>query len=172
MKAQADDFPAESSDPVEIAAQLIARLEGFSPTAYPDPANQSIKYSIGYGHQIRSGDGLDTTSQISQSDAQALLEQDLASAAACVNNAVTVQLAPNQLAALYSFTYNVGSGNFLTSTLLKLLNAGDLSGAQQQFAAWRFANGEVNDGLVHRRQEEAGLFGSGGPQGPDETADA
>ncbi len=168
MKAQAEDFPTGSPDPVQTAAQLIAQLEGYSPTAYPDPPGQTNLYSIGYGHQIRSGDGLDTSSEISEPDAMALLQKDLSTAVKCVNSAVTVQLAPEQLAALYSFTYNVGSGHFLSSTLLKCINASDFAGAQKQFAVWNLANGKVNDGLVKRRQQEADLFGSGiGDEGPD-----
>jgi lysozyme len=169
MNTLVGDSTTGSPDPVAIAAQLIASLEGFSPTAYPDPPGQTKLYSLGYGHQIRSGDGFDTSSQISQSDALALLQTDLSGAVNCVNNAVSVDLDPQQLAALYSFTYNVGPGHFLSSTLLKCINASDFSGAQAQFAVWNIANGQVNAGLVARRQQEADLFGSGDADGTDGT---
>jgi len=173
MKAQADDFPAAPPDAVDLAAQLIAELEGFSPKAYADPPGQTNLHSIGYGHQIRTGDGFNTDSQISEPDALDLLHQDLNSTVKTVNKAVTVDLSPQQLAALYSFAYNVGPGHFQTSTLLKRVNAGDFAGAQEQFAVWNIANGHVNAGLVSRREKEASLFGSAtGTTGPDETADA
>lgn len=149
----------QTSDPRAIALGLIAELEEFSPKAYPDPAGQTETYSIGYGHQIVPGDGFTTSSTISQSDAQALLNSDLDVYVQCVNDAVTYQgLTPNQYAALYDFAYNEGCGAFQGSTLLRYINEGDLSDADNQFASWVYAGGQVNQGLVNRRQIEAQLF--------------
>jgi GH24 family phage-related lysozyme (muramidase) len=149
-----------SSDPLDIAAGFVAQNEGFSATAYPDPPGQTDTYSIGYGHQIVPGDGFDTTSEISESDALALLQQDLQTYAACVNGAVTASLNPNQLAALYDFAYNEGCAAFQNSTLLRDINAGDFADALNEFPKWVYAGGQVNDALVARRQAEVALFNS------------
>jgi lysozyme len=153
------------ADPVAIAAGMIAGFESFSPTAYPDPPGQTVKYSIGYGHEIVDGDGLTTTSTISEDQAEQLLQDDLQTVVSCVNSAVTAPVTPQQQAALYSLTYNIGCGAFQSSTLLSLLNNGDYEGAQAQFAVWNEAGGQVDQNLVSRRASEADVFGSEGPAG-------
>ncbi|MEB6886251.1 lysozyme RrrD, partial [Escherichia coli] len=40
--------------------------------------------------------------------------------------------------ALYSFVYNVGAGNFRTSTLLRKINQGDIKGACDQLRRWTY----------------------------------
>src|SRR5229473_2536209 len=62
-----------SDDPKAIAAGFIAQQEGFSATAYPDPRGQSVKYSIGYGHQITGSDGFDASSEVDEPTALQLL---------------------------------------------------------------------------------------------------
>jgi lysozyme len=47
-----------------------------------------------------------------------------------------VELTVDQKVALLDFIYNVGSGNFRSSTLLKKLNAGDYAGAAAEFDKW------------------------------------
>ena len=72
-----------------------------------------------------------------------------------VDKAVKVGYAsPYQKAALISFVYNVGEGNFLNSTALRMLNKGDHEGACNQLLRWKYAKGKELPGLVTRRQEE------------------
>ncbi len=71
---------------------------------------------------------------------------------------VTVPLNQNQFDALVSLTYNIGSGAFNNSTLLKKLNKGDYQGAADQFLVWNKAGGKVMKGLVRRREAEQALF--------------
>ena len=75
-----------------------------------------------------------------------------------VNNLVKVPLTQNQFDALVSLTYNIGSGNFASSTLLKKLNAKDYQGAADQFPRWNKAKGKVLNGLTRRRAAERALF--------------
>ena len=70
---------------------------------------------------------------------------------------MTVPLTQNQFDALVSLTYNIGSGAFNNSTLLKL-NKGDYQGAADQFLVWNKADGKVMKGLVRRREAERALF--------------
>ena len=63
----------------------------------------------------------------------ALLRQDLTVAETAVRNSVNVSLTQNQFDALVSFTFNVGGGNLRKSTLVSQLNAGNYSGAADQF---------------------------------------
>jgi len=74
-------------------------------------------------------------------------------------------LTQNQLDALTSFVFNLGEGNFASSTLLKKSNAQDWAGAREEFARWNHAAGKEMPGLTRRRAEEAALFG-GSPDEP------
>jgi GH24 family phage-related lysozyme (muramidase) len=155
-----------------IAAGLIAGFEGFVDHAYPDPAGQTTTYSIGYGHQIKQGDGFDTSSTISEGDALALLQADIETYATCVDNVVTVPVSPQQAAALYSLCYNIGCAAFENSSLLGDLNIGDYSSAGAQFAVWNKSGGVVLSALVDRRASEAQLFNDNpaAAPAPDQTA--
>jgi len=57
-----------------------------------------------------------------------------------------------------SFSFNVGLGNFQSSTLRSKLNRGDYEGASNEFPKWRKAGGKILKGLVKRRADERNLF--------------
>ncbi|WP_343545396.1 lysozyme [Sphingomonas paucimobilis] len=130
---------------------LIKTYEGCKLTAYLCPAG---KWTIGYGRTTNVKKG-DTCSQ-AQADAWLLEEYDAFESK--VRALVKVALTANQLGALVSFAYNVGVGALKDSTLLRLLNAADYSGAAAQFARWNKGGGKVLPGLVKRRAAEAALF--------------
>lgn len=132
--------------------QAIKTAEGLRLTAYKDGGGV---WTIGYGHtgaDVREG------LTIPLSEAERLLTRDLRVAEGHVNDAVKVKLTQNQFDALVSFVYNVGGGAFRSSTLLKLLNAGDYGNAADQLLRWNKDNGKVVDGLTNRRREERSLF--------------
>jgi lysozyme len=139
---------------IDKATALVAKLEGFSAKTYNDQG----KLAIGYGHDIRQGDPYDSSSVISESEAFALLKQDLQSADDCIAQNVQVALSDNQRAALISFVYNVGCGAFASSTMLRDLNAGDFQSAAAQFNRWVYAGQVVLPVLQSRRQTEQELF--------------
>jgi GH24 family phage-related lysozyme (muramidase) len=158
-------------DPVALATGMIAGFESFSSKSYPDPPGQSVKYSIGYGHQIIEGDGFDQTSIISEQDALALLNSDISSRfVPCVDAVVTVPVTPQMQAAMYSLCYNIGCGAFKSSTLLSDLNNGDSQGALDQFSVWNKSGGQVLQSLVDRRASEASVFQSGIPASSDSSS--
>jgi lysozyme len=131
---------------------LTEQFEGCNLNAYQD---QVGVWTIGYGHT-----GADVTPglTITQDQAQDLLAQDVGKAAACVNNTVTVELSQDEYDALVDFVFNLGVGAFTGSTLLRDLNAGDISDAATQFDAWDHAGGNVVAGLLRRREAETALF--------------
>ena len=59
-----------------------------------------------------------------------------------------------QHAAVLSFVYNAGIGNFSSSTMLKKLNAKDYDGACQELTKWVYAKKKMLKGLVIRRSKE------------------
>ncbi len=134
---------------------LTQSSEGCKLTAYQDVVGV---WTIGYGHTGRDVyQGL----TITQNQATALLLQDVQTSADCVNRLVAVSLQQDEFDALVDFVFNVGTGNFSTSTLLRLLNAGDFEGAAGQFERWDKAGGRVIAGLLRRRQAEEALFRQG-----------
>ena len=87
-----------------------------------------------------------------------MLGEDLEEFEHYVKMLVTVPLTSNQLAALVSFTYNLGYNSLQTSTLRKMLNNRDYTGASEQFLRWNKSDGKVLRGLVLRREAERELF--------------
>jgi lysozyme len=67
-------------------------------------------------------------------------------------------LTQNQFDALVDFVFNIGGGNFGTSTLLRKVNASDFLGAAAEFLRWDRLHGVEVPGLLRRRQAEANLF--------------
>ncbi len=130
---------------------LIKEFEGLRLQAYKCPADI---WTIGYGHTA----GIGPDDVITEAQAISLLCQDVVASEQAVNQYVHVPLTQNQFDALVSFIFNLGVGNFLTSTLLKKLNAGDYDGAVQEFERWIHANGKALPGLVRRREAERVLF--------------
>lgn len=112
------------------------------------------------GHLIRSGDVFLHT----LADADAYLTRDSISTFNAIFRNVTLEpeINDNQLVALGSLVFNIGTGAFASSTLLALLNKGDLNGAAAQFLVWDkvHIDGklEVSDGLLKRRTAEHDLF--------------
>lgn len=141
-----------------LCERLTKESESCRLTAYPDPASGGDPWTIGWG---ATGAGIEKGTVWTQSRADARLTADLMRFAAAVDSLVKVPLSPQQKAALVDFTFNLGSGNLQTSTLLKLLNAGDYAGAADQFARWNLAAGKVIPGLVTRRARERSLFLTG-----------
>ena len=136
---------------------LIKFYESFAPNWYVCPSG---KTTIGYGHVKLKKDTFATP--ITEAFAIALLSQDCLIAENAVRERVSIALTQGQFDALVSFTFNAGVGNFKASTLLRMLNAGDIQGAANQFDRWVFGTVKGKkvklNGLVKRRAEEKQLF--------------
>ena len=76
-----------------------------------------------------------------------------------VDDMVKTELTQNQFNALVSFAYNVGTGAFATSTLLKKVNDNPNDATiKNEFLKWVRANKKVIQGLVNRRNKEALIY--------------
>ena len=137
----------------------IKQWEGLRLTAYTDSVGV---WTIGYGH---TGADVKPGMTITNERADELLRGDLRTAERAVDSSVTVPLSDNQFGALVSFVFNVGSGAFKGSTLLKKLNAGDYDSVPAELARWNKGTigGKkvVIPGLVNRRAAEIGLWATG-----------
>jgi lysozyme len=130
---------------------LTEQFEGCRLVAYED---QVGVWTIGYGHTKGVRAGMTCT----QAQAEQWLLDDIAEAVAAVNHLVTVPLTQGEFDALVDFVFNLGSGNFASSTLLKKLNAHDIEGAAAEFERWDMAGGVHVAGLLRRRNAERALF--------------
>jgi len=151
-----DKLAPSSMTTSDVGVNLISAFEDTQFKSYDDGVGV---WTIGIGTtvypngvKVKQGD----TCTLEQ--AKTYFKHDLAKFENTVNESVTVPLTQNQFDALVSLTYNIGSGAFKGSTLLKLLNKGDYQGAAEQFLAWKKAKGKVLPGLVRRREAERALF--------------
>ena len=137
--------------------ELIKDFEGFSSTSYLDVVNIP---TIGWGNTFyEDGTKVKLGDQISKTDALKLLEvvanRDFADK---IFPAIKVPVSQSQFDAMCSLAYNIGVGAFLKSTLLKKVNAGDFTGAGEEFLRWNKAGGKEVLGLTRRRERERQLF--------------
>ena len=136
--------------------RLIKSFEGCKLAAYPDPATGGDPWTIGYG---ATGPGIKKGVIWTQAEADARFTQDIAKFAAKVSTLIgATPTTQNQFNAMVSLAYNIGTGNFGNSTLLRLHKAKDYAGAADQFAKWTRANGRVMAGLIRRRAAEAKMY--------------
>lgn len=139
---------------MNLGADGKALIESFEELRLAAYLDQRGIPTIGYGHTagVKMGD------TCTQDQADAWLAEDAQAAANGVEKSLQVFCTQNQFDALVSFTFNVGVGAEAHSTLAKLMNAGDIQGAADQFLVWDHVNGVPNAGLLRRRQAERTLF--------------
>lgn len=131
--------------------RILKSFESIRLNAYLDTGKVP---TIGWGHTkgVKIGD------VCTQAQADQWLLEDLAEAEGAVNRLISDKLTPNQFSALVVFVYNIGEGQFKSSTMLKRLRLKDYPGAAEQFPRWDKDNGIVVAGLTRRRAAEQALF--------------
>ena len=137
--------------------QFIKSFEGFSAFPYLDSAQVP---TIGYG-TIVYDDGTRVTMDdpsITEAQAEVFLRYQIEQKTTLVDQMLTYPVNQNQYDALISFAYNLGVGALHGSTLLDLVNQGNLDAAADEFPKWNHANHVVVDGLTRRRAAERVLF--------------
>jgi lysozyme len=137
---------------------FITKHEGLRLKPYLCPAKIP---TIGYGNTYYS-DGKRVTlldKDITKQQAFDMFKEIANRFGKRVDELVTSNINQNQFNALVSFAYNVGTGNFSSSTLLKKINKNpnDLT-IKAEFLRWNKAGGKVLNGLTNRRNEEADLY--------------
>lgn len=140
---------------LDHALKLIKKWEGCRLTAYPDPATGGDPWTIGWGS---TGKGIGPGVQWTLEQADGRLSRDVGQFMGSVERMLRVKPEPNELGAMTSLAYNIGLGNFRSSTLLRKYNAGDKKGAAAEFLRWNRAAGKVMRGLTNRRADERGVF--------------
>jgi lysozyme len=137
---------------------FITKHEGLRLKPYLCPAKIP---TIGYGNTYYANGKRVTLldKDITKQEAFEMFKEIANRFAKRVDELVTSDINQNQFNALVSFAYNVGTGNFSSSTLLKKINKNpnDLT-IKAEFLRWNKAGGKVLNGLTNRRNEEADLY--------------
>lgn len=116
--------------------------------AYPDPASKDgSPWTIGWGH---TGPEVHRGLKWTQEKADAVLLLDLKARELAVCQMVSSAISQGMFDALVDMAYNVGEDALRHSTLLRLVNAGDMAGAAAQFLRWDKAGGRPMRGLTRR----------------------
>jgi lysozyme len=138
---------------------LLAEFEGFRSKPYLDSVNIP---TIGYG-TIRYPNGTKVTmldKEISKETAKEyLLDHANKIALPAINSNIKVEQTQNQIDALGSLIYNIGTGGFANSTVLKRINAKDSTeNIKEAWYRWNKAGGSVIPGLTKRREKEFNFY--------------
>ena len=130
---------------------LIKEFEGLRLKAYKCPGGV---WTIGYGHTAGVKPGI----VITKTQAEEYLKADLIAFEMYLNG-LGLALNQNQFDALVSFIYNVGTGNFSNSTLLRKVRANPQDNSiMDEFLRWVYSKGRVLPGLQRRRLAEMKLY--------------
>ncbi|NDG19385.1 MAG: lysozyme [Betaproteobacteria bacterium] len=126
-------------------------------TSYPDPGTRGHPWTIGYGStgpEIQPG----TVWTMQQCEDALDHHINYFYAGICKLSPTFSNATPRRIAAITSWAYNCGLGNYRISTLKKRVDAGDWEGAATECLKWNKAAGRVLPGLTRRRKAEAMLM--------------
>jgi len=152
--------------------QFLKSVEGSKLKAYVDVAGH---LTIGVGHKLTAqelktkvivvkGKAISWSNGISQEDVDDLLDQDTNYFEKVINVHIKTQLSQNQFDALVSFVFNVGASAFLSSTLLRKINAQLLHHVPGELLKWNKITDPqtkkkvMSRGLSNRRTKEINLW--------------
>lgn len=149
---------------------FIKERESYRRNAYPDGefSDGSLRYSVGYGSQKyynvpgkREGSWVKRGDTVDRDTATELLKTTLERYASEMDRYVNVDLSQSEFEASLSFMYNVGGGNFRSSSFLQELNKGNYEQAPELLKNWHrgWSNGESKRHLLDsRREAEIALY--------------
>lgn len=149
----------------QAAIDLIKQFESLRLDAYLCPAGV---WTVGWGHTADVHEGMRITGE----RAEEWLRWDIEQVEKDLPEAIHVPLTQGQHDALVSLCFNLRGGARrlprIAPHLVARIDAGDWTGAANEFLDINRANGRVLPGLTRRREAERALF-VGGRSGNPET---
>lgn len=132
------------------ATALVAIVlhEGYRENAYVPLDGDSPTIGFGTTSGVKLGD------RTSPEKALQVALRDIQKFEGALKQCVKVPLTQGEYDAYISLSYNIGSGNFCSSTLVKKLNQADYEGACKEILRWDKFKGKRLPGLTKRREEE------------------
>ena len=144
-----------------LCTAIVKQFEGFRASPYLDSVGVP---TIGYGTiQYPGGEAVQMSDPaITEPQGIQFLNYQLGLKADAIAPRFQRPVTLHQGAAMLSLTYNIGTGAFSTSTVLRDVNAGNIAGAADAFLLWDkgTVDGQlvVIPGLLKRRQAERTVF--------------
>ena len=131
----------------------VANHEGFRDKAYrPIPTDV---LTLGHGYTLREdGTPIQKGDTITLEQSKARLSKELQAYRARISECIKVPVTENQADAFTSLAFNIGTGAFCKSTLVRKLNLYDYEGACQEILRWDKFGGKPLKGLTNRRKDE------------------
>lgn len=131
-------------------AALVALVthEGYSDRAYTPVTGDVPTIGFGTTAGVKMGDTTTPTKALAR------VLTDVQKFEGAIKQCVRVPLHQHEYDAYVSLSYNIGSGAFCGSTLVKKLNAEDYAGACDEILKWDKFKGQPLRGLTLRRQDE------------------
>lgn len=132
------------------AAALVGIVshEGYSDKAYEPLPGDKLTIGFGTTDGVREGDTITPPKALQRA------LTDINKFEGALRQCVKVPLSQGEYDAFVSLSYNIGSGAFCNSTLVKKLNASDYTGACSEILRWDKFQGKPLRGLTIRRQQE------------------
>jgi len=168
-----DDSSLQPANSLYLSAagkNLLEAAESAALQPYDDQTGEPTSVwvrgaTIGYGHLITQNEWSTYQNGFTQDDADALLDHDLAQTVATVRNSISAEVSQNQFDAMVILCFNIGPGNFTTSSVHTLVNNPNAKTAydslQDAWMAWTQSQGHQMAGLVKRRQCEWAVYSQG-----------
>jgi len=144
----------QTTDVLDLLLPVIRKFEGCKLTSYQCPAGV---WTIGWG-STGPNIGPDTiwtqemADQMLNNTAMDVINQVVIASPALASEATA------RVAALADFVYNLGIGNYNSSTLKKCVDSGDWDKARTEILRWDKCKGEPLAGLTRRRATEAEML--------------
>ena len=153
------------SDAIQLTKEVLVKpFEGYHKLlpnggcqAYPDPGTGGDPWTIGWGS---TGPDIHPGTTWTRQDAEDALDEHLLYFATNLLklSPSLINASDRRVAALISFCYNCGLGNYRISTLKKRVDSKDWLGASEEILKWNKAAGRVLKGLTRRREAESALL--------------
>ncbi|WP_275436308.1 glycoside hydrolase family protein [Vibrio sp. Of14-4] len=149
---------------------LLKEIETLRLLPYDDQTGKVISThvegaTIGYGYLIPLNEWELYKDGIKEKEAESLFMQKLPPFEKSVQEKLTVTVTQQQFDALVLLCYNIGAGNFNTSSVLKLVNGGIApaygNDIDKAWLAWNKSQGKVMQGLINRRKCELDIYHNG-----------
>ena len=128
----------------------VAVHEGYRGEAYIPVPGDRPTLGFGYaGPEVQMGQRTDPVRALIQLNATA--DRFQREMKACIGD---VPMFQHEWDAYFSLAYNIGTGAFCRSTLVRKLKSGDYAGACDEILKWDRFQGKPLAGLTKRRQQE------------------
>lgn len=160
-------------NPTNLSIQGVAwlkQVEGLRLQPYDDQTGKPTSCwvrgaTVGYGHLISQPEWEQLGCGLSQQAADDLLGRDLAPFEKAVTKTIYASLNAGQFDALVILSYNIGIGNFQSSSVVRLVNNPKAASAypnlEAAWMAWARSQGKVMQGLINRRKAEWAMYSNG-----------